>query len=116
MSRASIQQDIIELKELETELKRKRKEIRALNQAKKGCEQRILEYLEHNEQPGVRYQGVTLIAQDRAKRRPTRKQEKYERAMSYLRSLGISADQSMIDDLMESIRGDREYHPSLRFM
>lgn len=111
----SIQQDVIELQNLDVELKRLRKQIRDLKTQKDACEKRILEYLEVNEQPGLKMNGMVIMAQDRRRRKYQKKTEKIERGESVLQKHGIYNSREALDELLEAMRGSPEVKPSLKF-
>lgn len=116
--KSAIVRDISQLKEIDIQLKRYRKEIKQLRDAKEQCEKRILEYLDTNDQPGVKYDGITIIAENRRRRKYEKKQNKIERGMEVLTRKGISVSNSQdtLNELLEAMRGEPIEKPSIRFI
>lgn len=102
----SITSDVNELKELDTELKRLRKHMRMLNEQKRKCENRILEYLEVNDQPGVKMDGTVIMAEQKQIRKYQRQNEKLDKGTQLLSKYGITAD--TLKEVMEAMRGPAE--------
>lgn len=116
MSTSAITQDVTELKELDLEIKRLSKELKALRKHKEACEARIIEYLDVNDQPGLKYQGVTIIAQDRKKRKYQKKSEKIEKGVRVLEKHGIYNSKEALDEILEAMRGSPEHKSALKFI
>lgn len=106
----SIQEDIFELQSLETEMKRLRKELQQLRAQKLKCEQRILAFLEKSKQPGVKFNGKTILTTEKSKRKYQRKQDKLEKGMHILKKYGISSTytEQALGELLENMRGTPE--------
>ena len=110
----SIQNDVLELKSLDMELKRMRKKFKELKQQREDCERRIMEYLDVNEQPGLRMNGTVIMARDRNTRKNITKSDKMARGDLLLQQHGICNSQQVLEDLLEVMRGSPESKPSLR--
>jgi hypothetical protein len=113
---SSIQADVNDLNNVRKELKRLRETMRNLQNLQKEYEKRILDYLETNDQPGVRYKGVTIIADEKQKRKYQRKADKLERGERMLRELGISDGKKVLENLLENLKGTPETRPVLKFL
>jgi len=113
---SQIAADVQELKELDTELKRLRKDVARIRSLKESCEQRILEYIETNDQPGVRFKDITIVAESRTTRRPTKKSERLERGQQFLQRYGVHNSERALEELMEEMRGEPEPVSKLRFL
>lgn len=110
----SIQQDVIELQNLDTELKRLRKRMRILRDQKEQCEKRILEYLDVNDQPGVKMNGTIIMAQERRKRKYQKKSDKLTRGQYILQKHGIHNSKEALEEIMEAMRGSPESRTTLK--
>ena len=116
--KSAIVRDITELKQIDIELKRYRKEIKKLRDAKENCEKRILDYLDANDQPGIRLgsEGITVIAEHRRKRKYEKKQQKIERGVQILEKNGVYNSKDTLNELLEAMRGESLEKPSIRFI
>jgi len=110
---STITQDVVELRGLDLELKSMRKRMRLLSQQKNRCEARILEYLEVNEQPGLKFEGITIIAKPKQRRRYENKKNKRSRGEAVLEQMGVADSGSLLDEVMEAMRGSPVSKPSL---
>ncbi len=110
----SIHRDVTELKELDIELKNLRKRMKDLKTQKQGCEQRIIEYLNVNDQPGLRMNGTVIIAKEKNTRRYQKASDKKERGLSVLEKYGIDNSQEALNEILEAMRGSPEITPSLK--
>lgn len=106
----SIQEDIFELQSLEVEMKRLRKELQYLRSQKTKCEERILHYLEKSNQPGVKFNGKTILKVEKSKRKHPKKQEKKDKGIHVLEKYGISSSytEQVLQELLEHMRGTPE--------
>ena len=112
----SIKQDVVELKQLQAEISRLNKEVKRLRLQKENCENRITDWLDSNDQPGVRHNGITIIQQDRRKRAYIKKGEKLERGLDVLERYGIPRDRDTLEELLEAMRGPAEHHQGLKLL
>lgn len=112
----SIVEDVLELSNLNDEIKRRQKELRSLRKQKESCETRVLDYLDANEQPGIKFRGMTIIAEERRKRRYRKKQDKISNGEIVLQKYGISNTREALDELLESMRGSPEPNTKLRIL
>jgi len=102
----SIQQDVLELQSLDTEMKQLRKQLKELNLQKTSCEQRIIEYLQANDQPGLKMNGMTIIAQPH--RKLQQKNARLERTESILRKYGVKNSKETLNEIMTALRSTEE--------
>lgn len=102
----SIVNEVQELQSLNEEIKRVRARLRKLNDTKSKIENSILNYLDDNNQPGLRYNGKTIIAERKNKRAYKKKAEKYGDAERVIRQHGISDSKGVLEDILEAMRGD----------
>lgn len=110
----SIQTDVIELQQLDIELKNLRKRIRVLSEQKSRCENRILEYLDANDQPGLKMNGTVIMAKPRQVRKYQKKDEKMSRGENVLRKHGVFESREALAELMEAMRGVSVTKPVLK--
>jgi hypothetical protein len=112
----SIVEDVKQLKLLDIEIKRQQTELRKLRNQKKNCEKRIMDYLETTEQPGLRFQGMTIIAKESNKRRYRKKKDKEEAGEMILRRHGIYNSKEALDELLQAMRGSPERESKLHII
>jgi hypothetical protein len=102
----SIVTELEELESINNELKRVRSRLKKLQASKTRVENIILDYLESNNQPGLRYKGKTIIAERKNRRTHKKKSEKYTDAERVLQDCGVSATREVLEDILEAMRGD----------
>lgn len=112
----SIRNDVKEMKELVTEMKRLSKTMKILRQQKQQCENRIIEYLRINNQPGLKLDGMTIIAADKTRRKYEGRAHKLERGARLLQQLGISNSKEVIADLLDAMKGDAHSETTLKIL
>lgn len=110
----SITADVLELKQLDIEIKRVSKQLSTLKTHKIACEKRILEYLEVNDQPGLKMDGTIIVAQDRRRRKYQKKSEKQARGQYILEKHGIYNSKETLDEILEALRGSPDNTRSLK--
>jgi hypothetical protein len=101
----TIQSDVLELQNLDAELKRTRKQLKMLQQQKQNCENRILIYLETNEQPGLRMNGSVIMATDKRTRKYQNKTDRNINGEQVLQKYGIHSSKEALEELLEVLRG-----------
>ena len=116
MIKMSIHDDVKNLEQLNIEIKRLRARLRILNNEKKECEERIMIFLDENDQPGVKYNGMTIVSTRKTKRRHIKKKEKIDNGEDILRKYGIRDSKRALEELMEAMRGEQEETNSLRIL
>jgi hypothetical protein len=112
----SIQNDVRELNLLNIDIKRLRDELKELSKHKQTCEERILEYLKVNNQPGLKFEGKTLVLEHSKRRKPIKKSTKYEKGTSLLEKHGIQNSKDVLDELLSEMRGLEEDKNILRIL
>jgi hypothetical protein len=105
---------VTELKEISSEVKIRTLELNKLKGRKKTIEEKILKFLEEKDQPGVKYKGVAVIAEEKAKRKPKKKSQKIEDCISVLRGHNINNPERILKDIFETIKGDEVETKSIR--
>lgn len=111
-----IREDISELQSLTMELKRVKERAKELRQLKMDVEKRILDYLEENDQPGVNYKDVVLLAQNKEGFKRGKAKEKILRGAEYLEQRGIQNGKQIVSELLDAIKGSPVSKSQLKMM
>lgn len=106
--------DLKELKNISNELKRLSSESKVLRLKKKEIEDRIIDYLHKEEQPGVKYGDIIVLSKEKTTRRKLKKKEKEEKAMCVLEEIGISNTKEALDSILESMKGEEIVSESIQ--
>lgn len=104
----SIQKDTLELQSLAIEIRRLSQQLSNLKKRKAECEKRILDFLEHTRQPGVKFNGQVILATEKNKRKYKKKVEKRTCGQNVLRKYGITNTEEALEELLEMMRGTPE--------
>jgi len=104
----SIQADIKELTEINSEIGRLSKEISKLRKHAKQKEQNIISYLKEKEQHGVKFGGNALILDTKAKNIAKPKKTKEESYMKVLEDFGIENPKSALEELMKAGKDEKQ--------
>lgn len=110
----SIKQDVTELNNLDTELKRLRARIKVLTEHKKRCEGRILEYLKHNNHPGIRVDGKVIVAQEQKRRKYKSTDKKRQDSIKVFEKYNIRVNENVLDELVETLKGSPSSKTTLK--
>lgn len=110
---SDIVSDVQELQQIDKELANLRKRIRVLQSRKKLLENQIIQFMDENDQPGLKYKGVALVAEDIKRRKHKSKKTRIQDGMSVLRKYGLHNERAL-QELMEAIRGDVEVSKKLK--
>ena len=102
----SIVNEVEELQSIMNEIKRVNNRLKTLKKERTRVEDIILEYLETNNQPGLRYKGKTIVCERKNKRTYKKKSDKFSDAQYILNSYGISDSKEALDDILEALRGE----------
>jgi hypothetical protein len=97
---------ISELKEITNEIKIRALELSKLRKRKEELEEQVVKFLDEKDQPGVKYKGVAVIAEDKIRRLPKKKSQKEEDCLSVLRHYGIGNAEKIYNELLETMKGD----------
>jgi citrate lyase alpha subunit len=95
-----------ELKTLVVEIKNRQVELAKFRKRKEVVEKSILNFLEEKEQPGVKYNGTTVVAQEKIKRTRKKKDEKIQDCINVLAHYNISNGDKIYNEIMEAIKGE----------
>lgn len=110
----SIKGEVNELKNINVEIKRVSLYLRNLRQQAKDSEKRIIDYLNEKEQPGLKYEGNAILVENKTKRKIRKKTELQEDALRILRENGVHNASSVLEELMESRKGESVDHQKLK--
>ena len=111
---SSIATVISELNSLNTELKRLRIQTRTLNNRKKELEKQIIEFMEIKEQPGIKYQGMAIIPEEKESFRTKGKKQKEVDIKNLLEDFGIENVGQAYKELVEKMRGSPKHNVKLK--
>lgn len=98
--------NIKELKSLENEIKRLSLEMRSLKLRKKIIEEQIIDYLEENNQPGIKYNNTIILAHERLKTVAKKKPERISNGMGVLERHGVRDAGKALEELMIAMKGN----------
>jgi hypothetical protein len=114
MSTVKIVSDMKELKIINNEMKRCNVILKQLRERKKKIENNILNYLENNEKPGVKYEDLIAVKKDKKQRERKSQTEKKEEAIRLLENNGIRDAENFYKEFIETIKGKEEIISSLK--
>jgi hypothetical protein len=103
---SSIQSYVSELKNLNIELKRVNKNAFDIRKKIKEVEKNIIEYLREKEQPGVKYQDMAIIVENKTKRANKKKKDIEEDSIRILEENGIRDPKNVLDKILDARKGD----------
>ena len=101
----NIQEQIRELKSINIEIKRLCKTTTDLRRKSKQLEKNIIEYLNHKEQPGVKFQDTAIILENKTKREVKKKQIVEEDLLDILKNNGVSNPKDVLKEIIEARKG-----------
>jgi len=104
---ASIQNNVKELKDINTEIKRLQIETKKLKKRAQDIEKNILSYLNEKEQPGLKYQNTAIIIENKAKRITRTKKDVDGNAIRILEEVGIPNAREILNKITESRKGEQ---------
>lgn len=106
MSKQQVITELKELKKIIAEINRLNAECRVLRLKKKALEDNIMEYLDREQQEGVKYENIIVLSKERTTHKPLKKKEKDDKAIECLQGLGISNAKEMFENLKDSMKGE----------
>jgi hypothetical protein len=104
---ASIQNNVQELKDINTEIKRLQIESKRLKKRAQDIEKNILSYLNEKEQPGLKYQNTAIIIENKAKRVGRSKKDNDSNAIKILEENGVYNAREILNKIKESGKGEQ---------
>ena len=108
MSAQQIQANMKELREIEIEIKRKKEELKFLTEKEKNLKISIKQYLYQNEQPGIKYQDLVVLAKERKTRQRKTKDERNQDIEEILIQNGIRNTHEVLTEISEALRGKEQ--------
>lgn len=102
----SIQTDVNELNTILAEIKRLNKVLADLRKRKRDIEGRITTFLESKEQPGVKYKGMAIIAEESKKVLYKSPKEKQKDGIETLKKYGIHNPDEVLKEIMINMKGE----------
>jgi hypothetical protein len=102
----SISANIAEIKSLKTEIAARSKELQTLRARQKRLEIAVADYIASTKQPGLRHKNTVITAETRNHRAYKKLAQRKQDALDILSQNGISADEDLINQIIESLKGD----------
>jgi len=102
---SSIKGYVTELQSLRNEIKLQSSSLKDLRKKAREVEENIHEYLESKDQPGLRYQGMAIILDNKESRRRKKKDEQLEDSISVLRKYDVDDPKKLLEELIEAKKG-----------
>ena len=111
----SIKGTVLELENLQAEIKRNNLRNRELRKRSKVLHDEITDYLKNQGQDGMKYNGRAIVV-ERKERRPARKKdEKRYEAISVLEAAGVDDPDKIYDQILDAHKGDPVEQYKLKF-
>ena len=98
---------ILELKDLTNEINNRSKELYKIKNRKKYIEEILCKFFEEKNQPGIKYKGVAVIAEETKTRMRKKKSDKEDDCVGLLRNCGLSNAEKVYKDLLEKMKGEQ---------
>jgi hypothetical protein len=101
----SVKGDVQEIGEIDLELKRLNSRARELRQLRKAATERVVEFLEAQDQPGVKYQGTAVVLDTHTRRSAKPPKDREADAIDVLRNHGVENAREVLEELLEARKG-----------
>jgi hypothetical protein len=111
---SDIREDLRELSTIIEKCKSLTDDLKELRERKRTLEQRLLEYLQHTEEVGLKYESFIFIPKDRKIRKKLKKKERDEAAVKVLEDYGVGQPKEAYVKLMDSLKGEEEIVQSIK--
>lgn len=98
---------ILELNELTNEIHNRNKELTKLRNRKKQIEENLCKFFEEKQQPGVKYKGVAVIAEDTKTRIRKKKSDKEDDCISLLKNYNVRDAEKIYKEILEKMKGEQ---------
>lgn len=105
---------IIELKEISTEIINKTKEMSKLKSRKKHIEEELCKFFDEKKQPGVKYKGVAVVAEEAKTRSRKKKVEKENDCIGILKNSGVGNPEKIYKEIVDKMKGDEVIKKKVR--
>lgn len=107
MSQSAVVSDLKLLKNITMEMKRLKAQIKVLSLQKQEAEERIKDYLEREQQVGVKYDNIIIMSKESTQREKLKRDEKMERGINVLEGAGVLQPKEVLTNVLESMKGDK---------
>lgn len=107
---------ILELKDLNNEIKIRNEELKKLRLRKKNIEENLCKFFEEKKQPGIKYKGLAVVAEDKTTRTKKKKEEKTQDCINVLKHYNIHNAEKIYNELLETMKGDEISKKSVKII
>ncbi len=114
-NKMSIQGKVNELKSIQNELTTLRKRSAGLRQRGKQIEKEIKDYLDAKDQPGLKYKGIAIVKETKAKHKPKKKADQKADAIYVLEQNGIEDPEKVLEEILTARKGSPTEQTKLKF-
>ena len=104
---AKLEEEFMEFNEIDEAIKEHNAILRKLRKRKKELHESMAAFLRESKQPGFICDSAIVFVNEKTKRAPKKKVEKEASGIQFLKSKGINADVNMLNELLESMRGEK---------
>ena len=91
---------------LEREIKTMRISLSKLIKRKKELETTIIDFLDHKDQPGLKYKDITIISEEKDRHKRLKKTDRVDKGTHVLRKYGVHNAEEVLKELMINLKGD----------
>lgn len=103
-----------ELKNMYAEIKRVNLHLKNIRERKQLIEERILNYLEEVDEPGIMYEDITVLRHKKLQRQKKPVAMKRDDVIHLLENNGVHNADKIFKEIQETMKGDPETVPSLK--
>ena len=111
----SIQEDVLELQSLNNEIKKYLMSLRSLRKKVVTTQQRIQEYLDIKELPGIKYKGFVVMRNPKPIRQKKKKEEQLEHSIEVFKKYDIKNPEIILKEILEARKGPMKHNNKLIF-
>ena len=112
---ANIKSVMQNLYDINTELSRHQKQGQELRKRKKELEKQVLDWIQQNDQPGVKYKNMAFVAEKKKTHKKMKKSEKHDKLANTLKNAGVN-NHGLVSSILESMKGEEEEKSVLRIV
>jgi hypothetical protein len=102
----SIKSNAKELLLLNAEIKKTNNRLKFLRNKKKECENKILEYLKHNDMPGIKINGIVIMSQEKSLKKNKKIVERISASENILQKNGVQNYKQIVKDLFNAMKNE----------
>ncbi len=110
----SIQAHVTELTAIRAELQSLNNRRVKMKKREKELIKEISDFLKSHNQPGVKYQGIALLLEEKEKHEPKKNKERDMDAMNILKKYGIQEPEKALKEVMDARKGELVLKESLK--